>query len=113
VAVQSVTGAPRYDEASIARPRPAPRTPADANQLRLLRSVIVASGMPFLDDAATYQLWAMTEDGPRSAGTFNVDRQGDVRERLSLPGDPVDGWRITIEPRGGSPAPTTQPVYSS
>jgi anti-sigma-K factor RskA len=58
-----------------------------------------------LPAASVYQLWYIDDDGPRSAGTFTGS--GRVLSGTMHEGDTI---AMTIEPRGGSEAPTTNPV---
>ncbi|NDU71919.1 hypothetical protein GWI34_04675 [Actinomadura sp. DSM 109109] len=69
--------------------------------------VVASSGLRALPSSKAYQLWLIGAAGPRPAGL--------------LPGDPgrpvVAGrWRprdrigVTVEPAGGSPRPTTEPI---
>lgn len=79
-------------------------------------AVLVGSGLPALDDAQTYQLWAIdsaVEDAaPVSAGTFDLS-DGEIRAilRRTSVNDPV--WAVSIEPAGGSPQPTGEIVLIS
>jgi anti-sigma-K factor RskA len=56
--------------------------------------------------ARTYQLWELTPDGPRSAGLLG----GDPTDRAFHVTPRTAGVAVTLEPRGGSPAPTTTPL---
>lgn len=58
---------------------------------------------------STYQAWYIDGDGPRSAGTF--DASGAATAFL-LDGSLTDGTAVgvTVEPDGGSDAPTTDPI---
>ncbi|HEX7309449.1 anti-sigma factor [Lentzea sp.] len=68
------------------------------------KAVFLADGLPALPSDRAYQLWVVEPGGPRSAGLLN--------------GEPVvaDGvanaqaLALTVEPSGGSAAPTTTPV---
>ncbi|GAA1790354.1 anti-sigma factor [Agromyces lapidis] len=73
------------------------------------RSAIVAEGLPDVGDEHTYELWYIDESGAVSAGTFDV--RGDEAWRL-LEGEFASGTAvgITVEPAGGSPEPTTEPI---
>lgn len=56
----------------------------------------------------TYQLWLLTDAAPVTAGTFNPDDAGRVTfttEPLRVP-RPVTGAALTLEPAGGSSAPS-------
>jgi hypothetical protein len=58
----------------------------------------------------TYQLWFIDDDDRKtSAGTFSVNAHGEGVLVLSqqLPADAhIEGWVVTVEPRGGRPQPT-------
>lgn len=68
--------------------------------------------LPELAQGKTYQAWLIRENQRVSAGTFDVNPDG-YGVLLIDPGQPVSGYQqlgITIEPAGGSPAPTTPRV---
>lgn len=74
------------------------------------RSAILAAGLSELGDEHTYELWYIDEAGASSAGTFDVagsDEAWRILEGEFAPGVAVG---ITVEPAGGSPQPTTDPV---
>ncbi|ANJ28210.1 anti-sigma factor [Agromyces aureus] len=74
------------------------------------RSAVLASGLTELGDEHTYELWYIDEAGAISAGTFDVagsDEAWRILEGEFAPGVAVG---ITVEPAGGSPQPTTDPV---
>lgn len=58
---------------------------------------------------STYQLWAITADGPTSAGLLGAD----ARDRAFPMGPEATGVAVTLEPRGGSRAPTGIPVATA
>ncbi len=73
--------------------------------------VLVASHLHPLARGKTYQLWllpAAAGQQPVSAGTFRPDAKGYASVVLpTLPkGIPAKGFGVTVEPEGGSPAPT-------
>jgi len=59
-----------------------------------------------LDERRTYQLWAISTDGPVSLGTLGAE-PGAHAFRLARG---VSALAVTEEPRGGSPQPTGVPV---
>ena len=70
------------------------------------------SGLAPLSEDRDYQLWAIAPgESPIPAGIVNVESGAVV---ASVPGSFEDGWTfaITIEPAGGSPAPTTAPIIT-
>lgn len=72
----------------------------------------VANNLPTLAQDRTYQLWLIDGGAPQSAGIFRVDAQGTatipLQVRKSL--DQYKAVAISVEPAGGSPAPTTNPI---
>lgn len=75
--------------------------------------VLVADGLPDIDDGRTFELWFVRGDTPVSAGTFEVD--GDTATAL-LDGamEPGDVIAVTVESAGGSTTgqPTTDPILA-
>jgi anti-sigma-K factor RskA len=75
-------------------------------------AVFVAEGLSAPPEDHTYQLWLLEGTEPVSGGTFEVDDGLAVVDvDRSLEG--FDGAAVTVEPDGGSPAPTTEPVVKS
>jgi anti-sigma-K factor RskA len=72
-------------------------------------ALLCVYALPELEPGETYQAWLM-QDGQRiSAGTFDVNEDG-YGALLIQAGRPVTEFQqvgITVEPAGGSPAPTT------
>lgn len=68
-------------------------------------AVLVASRLPEPPPGSVYQLWLIRGGQPVPAGTF---RPEDGRALVGLRGRPAgaDPVAVTVEPRGGSPAPT-------
>ncbi|HKH46843.1 MAG TPA: anti-sigma factor [Thermoanaerobaculia bacterium] len=72
------------------------------------RAVFWAFHLPAPEPGKTYQLWWIGDQGPVSAGTFDVDAQGRGRvevARVDRP-DAIQECAVTIEPAGGVPQPT-------
>ena len=74
------------------------------------RSAVTVDGMPALDSDQTYELWYIDSETAVPAGTFTVGDDGTTWRVLE--GDMTAGAAVgvTVEPAGGSPQPTTQPV---
>lgn len=74
--------------------------------------LFVAAGLPTLAASKTYQLWLIDGSGkPVSAGTFGPN--GGVAQQLvtgNLDSTAIVG--LTVEPNGGSKAPTTTPIFA-
>jgi len=74
-------------------------------------SVAEFAGLPDLDSDQTYELWYIDEAGAAPAGTFDVrgPETWRVLDGTFSPGVVVG---ITVEPAGGSPQPTTEPIVA-
>jgi anti-sigma-K factor RskA len=73
------------------------------------RSGVVVEGLPDLGAEETYELWYIDDSGAEPAGTFDVAGaetwrvlEGDFRPGVAV--------GVTVEPAGGSPEPTTEPI---
>jgi anti-sigma-K factor RskA len=73
-------------------------------------AVFLTDGMPATADDEVYELWLIDDDGPAPAGLFEVDERG--RATRVLTGDMANAAAIavTVEPAGGSPQPTSDPL---
>ncbi|WP_327350831.1 anti-sigma factor [Streptomyces sp. NBC_01304] len=73
------------------------------------RAAFIAAGLPRLTDGKVYQLWFDDGDAMRPAGLLSG--QG-IQRTVLLDGRIGDatGMGITVEPAGGSPQPTTEPL---
>jgi anti-sigma-K factor RskA len=72
--------------------------------------VIYIFDLPAPPPGKEYQLWYVAHDRPISAAVFSTDAQGRKVLELSLPPEALDGLAataVTLEPRGGSPKPTS------
>ncbi|BCS34941.1 hypothetical protein TBR22_A41670 [Luteitalea sp. TBR-22] len=105
---RSVLGAPDLRRVDLAGQAPAPAARARAFWSRARGLVLNATGLPGLPRGRTYQLWLLAEGAPVSAGVFTVDASGGATVVIdSPPGVPSPkGMAVSVEPDGGSPAPT-------
>ncbi|MFF0743613.1 anti-sigma factor domain-containing protein [Streptomyces sp. NPDC004111] len=76
---------------------------------RLNRAAFVASGLPQPPAGKVYQLWFNDGGTMRAAGLLNPAARADSVLMDGQVGT-ASGMGITVEPAGGSPAPTTDPV---
>jgi anti-sigma-K factor RskA len=76
------------------------------------RAIFYAFDLPALSPDKTYQLWWIADGRPVSAGTFQVDPNGNARlavDRVENAGA-IQAWAVTVEPAGGVPQPTGEMV---
>lgn len=75
----------------------------------LSSSALIADGLRPLPAGKVYELWYISAAGARPAGTFQAggNRTWHVLDGSMSAGDAVG---VTVEPSGGSEAPTTKPV---
>jgi anti-sigma-K factor RskA len=74
------------------------------------RAVFLANGMDPAPDEHTYELWLIDGDQARSVGLFDVDDTGRATQLVRGDLQRAGAIGVTVEPAGGSPAPTTEPV---
>ncbi len=70
--------------------------------------LVVSNGLDDPGPDRVHQLWALGADGPVPAGLFPTD--GTTDGRLDIDVD-ATGWAVTVEPAGGSPAPTSDILF--
>ncbi len=87
-------------------------TNAEVVKLEDGRSIVVAEDMPSPPEGKTMQIWVIKGDTPQPAGTF---RPGSGSVAASVDGslEKADAVAITVEPAGGSDAPTSDPVLQT
>jgi hypothetical protein len=75
--------------------------------------LLVASNLPATPPGRTYAFWVIPKGGqPRPAGLFQSDENGNAHHQVSGPVDlsTTGAFAVSVEPEGGSPAPTTTPL---
>ncbi|HSU58860.1 MAG TPA: anti-sigma factor [Bryobacteraceae bacterium] len=75
--------------------------------------VFVGSQLPQLASDQTFQLWLIPASGaPESAGLFRPNAAGNFVDVRTTPVDTtrIQAVAVSVEPPGGSPAPTTKPI---
>jgi anti-sigma-K factor RskA len=72
--------------------------------------VFLADGLPEAPGDRIYELWLIDENGPKPAGLFDADEHGRVTHVLTGDLTEVQAIGVTVEPPGGSPQPTTEPI---
>ncbi|MFI9006788.1 anti-sigma factor domain-containing protein [Actinosynnema sp. NPDC053489] len=71
-------------------------------------ALFLAEGLTALPEDRSYQLWVIGRDGPRPAGV--LDSATNPQPLLAEGVSGADRFGLTVEPRGGSPKPTTGTV---
>jgi anti-sigma-K factor RskA len=80
---------------------------------QLGKMVFISSGLPALADGRVYQLWLMQPDGGAiSAGLVPGASGGQTAPVLAAGWMPGDQVGVTVEPAGGTKAPTTKPIVA-
>lgn len=74
------------------------------------RAVLLANGMEQAPDEHTYELWLLAGGRASPAGLFAVDATGRATHLVRGDLREAEAIGVTVEPAGGSPAPTTDPV---
>lgn len=77
------------------------------------RAILVAENMPSLPDDRTFQIWVIDNEsgGAKPSGVFQPN--GDpVATVMKQPIEGAETIAVTVEPAGGSPQPTTDPMLS-
>jgi len=76
------------------------------------RAVLVAEDMPPVPEDRTFQIWVIENDVPKPGGHFEAGQER-VATIIEIPLDGADIIAITVEPEGGSPQPTTDPMLTA
>lgn len=93
-------------------------TTADGHQATLVwsaerkLSALLVDDLPALPSDKDYQLWYIGGKGPVSAGTFDSSGTGTVWRVLDGSMTFGDLIGVTVEPKGGSTQPTTDPIVA-
>jgi len=73
-------------------------------------SAVIVDGLEALPDDQVYELWYIDESGARPAGLMDAATDGPTWRVLDGEMAAGDIVGVTIEPKGGSDAPTTDPI---
>ncbi|BBL79150.1 hypothetical protein RxyAA322_10040 [Rubrobacter xylanophilus] len=76
------------------------------------RAVLVAENMPPAPEGKTMQIWVMKNGEPLPAGLFRPEG-GSAAAMIERPLEGAEAVAITVEPAGGSPHPTSDPVMTA
>ncbi|MDQ4063617.1 MAG: anti-sigma factor [Actinomycetota bacterium] len=71
------------------------------------RGVLVAENLPPTPEGEVYQAWLLRDDVPEPAGVFDRGDGDDTAAPIAGSLEGADAVAVTVEPSGGSPAPTS------
>jgi anti-sigma-K factor RskA len=75
-------------------------------------SVLEVVGLGQLEAGRIYQIWTLSGKDVTGVGLFTVASDGTARVAFSWPLFDGDTVAVTEEPAGGSPAPTSEPLFA-
>jgi anti-sigma-K factor RskA len=76
------------------------------------RAVLMAENMPPVPENRTMQIWVIEDDDPEPGGLFEpADKM--VAAAITHPLRGADAIAVTVEPDGGSPEPTSHPMFTA
>jgi anti-sigma-K factor RskA len=73
-------------------------------------AVVLVDGMAPAPADHAYELWLIHDDVRVPAGVFDVDQRGRATRMVTGDMATVTAIGVTVEPEGGSPQPTSEPV---
>jgi len=106
-AMATISSASDVQQASVDLPDGAAATLVWSGELG--QSALIVDSMTPPPHGHVYELWYINDSGARPAGTFTVDAAGTTWQVLDGSMSAGDTVGVTVEPRGGSPVPTTDP----
>ncbi len=72
----------------------------------------MAEDMPSVPENKTFQIWVIENGVPKPGGLFETGEEWVVTS-VETPLDGADIIAVTVEPEGGSPQPTTDPMLTA
>ncbi|CAN5540514.1 anti-sigma factor [soil metagenome] len=101
---------PQIERYTVASVDSGPSVTGELVMLGEEEAFLALSGLSQLEAGRVYQVWLIADNHPQSAGTFLPDLQGAAG--IIVHGDVASSQlvAITIEPEGGSPQPTSDPI---
>ena len=76
------------------------------------RAVLIAEDMPPVPEEKTFQIWVIEGKVPKPSGLFEPKNEW-VAVIVENPLDEADAIAVSVEPDGGSPEPTTDPMLTA
>lgn len=81
-------------------------------KLNSKHTILAAENLPSIPKNKTYQIWVIKNGVPKSAGIFNP-HNGKATAMVTISLENADTVAVTVEPSGGSPKPTSNPIIST
>ncbi|MGB3777077.1 MAG: anti-sigma factor [Tunicatimonas sp.] len=108
----SVVSSPEYQAIALAGTDVSPESTARVFWNAGAEQLYLSPGnLPEPPTDKQYQLWAIVDGAPVSAGVFEVTPDDSSLQTLSSQIAQASAFAITLEPRGGSPSPTMEAMY--
>ena len=109
----SVVESPDFQQIALAGTDVSPESSAKVYWNRTSSQVYLNAGnLPAPPNDQQYQLWAIVDDQPVSAGVFDLTADGpSPLQAMSSNIENAAAFAITLEPRGGSESPTLEAMY--
>ncbi len=86
-------------------------TRAEALAIEDDRMVLVTEKVPQVPEDKTCQIWVIKDGEPKPSGLFEPDEET-VATAITSPVSEADVIAVTVEPEGGSPQPTSDPMLA-
>lgn len=108
----SVVSSPEYQAIALAGTDVSPNSIARVFWNPGSEQLYLSSGnLPVPPSDRQYQLWAIVDGKPVSAGVFEVATDDSSLQTFTSQIAQASAFAITLEPRGGSPSPTMDAMY--
>jgi hypothetical protein len=108
----AILSAPDTKEVSFGEEQPKPKGKVFMNASQGV--LLIASNLPPAPAGKLYEMWVIPKGGaPRPAGTFQSGPQGTAMHILNGVVDSSVTLAVTVEPDTGSPAPTSDILFSA
>lgn len=108
----SVVSSPDYQAIALAGTDVSPNSIARVFWNPSAEQLYLSSGnLPVPPTDQQYQLWAIVDGKPVSAGVFEVATDDSSLQVITSQIAQASAFAITLEPRGGSPSPTMEAMY--
>ena len=77
------------------------------------RAVLIAENLPQAPEGKVYEAWLVRDDVPEPSGLFEPSEEGAAAAPIEGSLKDTDAVAVTLEPSGGSSAPTDDPLLTA